>query len=161
MSTAVAGRFWRTVFAADLDRVLQGARSPEGRFHHDGQPTLYLSPSPAFSRIAVDTYLRDGDPPRIIVPIDVSDAHLADLRDPKVQQHLGLIGTEASTLWQPERAAGRPATSWIASDAARNADADGIIYAARSDPQRWHIVLFRWNAATGPQVRQCGLPIPF
>jgi RES domain-containing protein len=161
VKTAVAGTFWRTVFAADLDRVLQGARSPEGRFHHDGQPALYLSPSPEFSRIAVDVYLRGGDPPRVIVPFEVSDAHLADLRGPEVQRHLGLDGTEASTLWQPERTAGRPATSWIASDAARSADADGIIYAARTDPQRWHIVLFSWNAATGPQVRQSGLPIPF
>jgi RES domain-containing protein len=160
MTTAVAGRFWRTVFADDLDRVLHGARSLEGRFHHDGQPTLYLSPSPAFSRIAVDAYLRDGDPPRVIVPLDVTNANLADLRDTQVQRDLGLAGTEASTLWQPQRAMGHPATSWIASDAARNAGLDGIIYAARTDAARWHIVLFRWNAAVGPQVKHSGSPIP-
>jgi RES domain-containing protein len=161
MMTPVAGRFWRTVFATDLDRVLDGARSPEGRYHHDAQPALYLSPSPAYSRIAIDAYLRADDPPRLIVPFDVSNANLADLRAADVQHALGLNGTESGTLWQPERAAGKPATSWIASDAARRAGADGIIYAARSDAMRWHIVLFRWNAPSGPQVRQSGPPIPF
>jgi RES domain-containing protein len=161
MMTPVAGRFWRSVFAADLDRVLQGARSPEGRYHHDAQPALYLSPSPDYSRIAIDAYLRTDDPPRVIVPLDVTGANLADLRAPHVQCALGLNGTESGTLWQPECAIGQPATSWIASDAARHAGADGIIYAARSDATRWHIVLFRWNIATGPQVSQSGSPIPF
>lgn len=120
-----------------------------------------MSPSTEYSRIAVDAYLRPDDPLRVIVPLDVTGANLADLRAPDVQRALGLNGTESGTLWQPERAMGHPATSWIASDAARNADADGIIYAARSDATRWHIVLFRWNASTGPQVTQSGSPIPF
>jgi RES domain-containing protein len=161
MMTVIAGRFWRSVFATDTVRVLEGARSPEGRYHHDGQAALYLSPSPEFSRIAIDAYLRAGDPPRVIVPLDVRNASLADLRDVTVQRALGLNGTEAGTLWQPERAAGLPATSWIASDAARRAGAQGIIYAARSDPQRWHIVLFRWNAPDEPLVQQSDPPIPF
>ena len=161
MMTPVAGRFWRSVFATHVDCVLDGARSPEGRYHHDGQPALYLSPSPEYSRIAINAYLRPDDPPRLIVPFDLTDASLADLRAPEVQRALGLNGTESGTLWQPERAAGLPATSWIASDAARHAGADGIIYAARSDATRWHIVLFRWNAPGGPQVRQSGSPIPF
>jgi RES domain-containing protein len=161
MMTAVAGRFWRSVFLTDVGRVLEGARSVEGRYHHDGQAALYMSPSPAFSRIAINAYLRTDDPSRVIVPLDVNDANIADLRDPAVQQRLGLDGSEAGTLWQPERAAGRPATSWIASDAARNAGVDGIIYAARSDAARWHVVLFRWNVMTGPQVRQTDPYIPF
>jgi RES domain-containing protein len=161
MMTPLAGRFWRTVFASDVARVLNGAVSPEGRYHHDGQGALYLSPSPDYSRIAIDTYVRTDDPPRVIVPLDVTHAHLADLRAPDVQQALGLAGHESGTLWQPERAKGLPATSWIASNAARHAGADGIIYAARSDATRWHIVLFRWNAPTGPQVKQSGSPIAF
>jgi RES domain-containing protein len=159
--TAISGRFWRTVFAADLPRVLESASSPEGRYHHDGQRALYVSPNPDFSRIAVDTYLRDGDPPRIIMPLAIERASLVDVRRPEVQGLLGLDGTEASTLWQPERAAGRPATSWIASDAVRNTGADGMIYAARSEPTRWHIVLFKWNGPDGPDIRTDGLPIPF
>jgi RES domain-containing protein len=161
MMTPVAGRFWRTVLASDVERVLDGAISPEGRYHHEGQAAFYMSPSPEYSRIAVDAYLRADAPPRVIVPLDVTGANLADLRAPDVQQALGLVGTESGTLWQPERVMGQPATSWIASDAARNTGADGIIYAARSDATRWHIVLFRWNAVTGPKVRQSGSPIPF
>jgi hypothetical protein len=161
MTAAVPGLFWRSVFATDVKRVLNGVKSPEGRYHHDGQVALYMSPSPEYSRIALNAYLRDGDAPRLIVPLAVQNANLADLRQPDTQRALGLNGTEASVPWLPERAAGRPATSWIASDAARTAGYDGIIYAARSDATRWHIVLFRWNETTGPQVRQSGPPIPF
>jgi RES domain-containing protein len=158
---AVSGQYWRSVFEQDLAHVLTGSRAPEGRYHHDGQPALYMSPSPEYSRIAIDAYLRDGDPPRLIVPLEPTNARLADLRDPVIQSHLKLNGTEASVPWQPERTAGLPATSWIASYAARKSGADGIIYAARSDPYRWHVVLFRWNVPSGPQIRQNGSPIPF
>jgi hypothetical protein len=161
MTPTVSGVFWRSIFATDLERVLNGVKSPEGRYHHDGQSALYMSPAPEHSRTAINAYLRDGDAPRLIVPLAVTNANLADLRHPDTQRRLGLIGTETSVPWQPERAAGRPATSWIASDAARNASYDGIIYAARSDAARWHIALFRWNETTGPQVRQSGPPIPF
>ena len=161
MIRPVSGRFWRSIYATDADCVLNGARSPEGRYHHDGQPALYVSPSPEYSRIAIDVYLRPDDPPRVIVPLDVSQARLADLRDPDMQRALGLKGHEASVPWQPERAAGLTATSWVASDAARDADADGIVYAARSDPDRWHIVLFRWNDTGGPTVSRAGPSLPF
>ncbi|NJM81327.1 MAG: RES family NAD+ phosphorylase [Tabrizicola sp.] len=91
----------------------------------------------------------------------MTGAELLDLRDPATQRLLNLRGHESGTLWLPERAAGLPATSWIASDAARTAGADGIVYAARSDPARWHVVLFRWNVPEGPVVRQDGDPVPF
>ena len=97
----------------------------------------------------------------MIVPLDISDACLADLRAPDVQRLLGLAGHESSTPWQPERAKGLLATSWLASDAARHAGGDGIIYPARSDVTRYHIVLFQWNGATGPRVQQNGSPIAF
>jgi RES domain-containing protein len=161
VTAAVSGRFWRSVFATDAGRVLDGARSPEGRYHHDGQAALYISPSPEFSRIAINSYVQSDDPPRVIIPLELTRAELADMRDPAVQHALGLDGTEAGRLWQPERAAGLPATSWIASDAVRRAGADGMIYAARSDPARWHVVLFRWNLPSGPMIAQSGSPIPF
>lgn len=63
MMTLITGRFWRSVFALDAPHVLAGARSPEGRYHHDSQPALYLSPTPEFSRSAIDAYLRAGDAP--------------------------------------------------------------------------------------------------
>jgi RES domain-containing protein len=161
MITTISGQFWRSVFATDAGSVLAGARSPEGRYHHDGQSALYISPSAEFSRIAIDAYLKADDPPRVIVPLDLTGAALLDVRLATVQRALGLNGTESGTLWQPQRAAGLPATSWIASDAVRNAGADGMIYAARSDPDRWHVVLFRWNMPSGPVIRQSGSPIPF
>ncbi|NJM81328.1 MAG: hypothetical protein HC844_01540 [Tabrizicola sp.] len=61
MSGPVAGRFWRSVLEADVARVLDGVKSPEGRYHHDGQAALYMSTSPAFARLAIDRYLRPGD----------------------------------------------------------------------------------------------------
>jgi hypothetical protein len=159
--TLLSGRFWRTVFAADQDHAVAGAKTPEGRYHHDGQSALYISPTPEYSRIAVDAYLQDGDPPRIIVPLFLGEARLIDVRLTAVQVALELDGTEAGKLWQPERLAGQPATSWIASDAARSTGADGMIYSARSEPSRWHVVLFRWNGVGGPEVRPDGPPIPF
>lgn len=161
MITTVAGRYWRSIFQKDVAYVLDGSRSAEGRYHHDGQPALYISPTIEYSRIAIDVYVRDDDPPRVIVPLKLTDARLADLRDRDTQRALGLNGSESSVLWQPQRAAGLPATSWLASDAARGAGADGIIYAARSDALRWHVVLFRWNAGAGAKVQEDGPAQPF
>lgn len=157
----VAGRFWRAIKLPDAHRVLSGAASPEGRFHHDGMPALYLSPLADWARIAVRSYLRDNDPPRIVVPVALSPVTLADLRDPDTLAALGLAGHEASVPWQPERAEGRPATSWLAADAARRAGAAGIVYASRSEPLRWHVVLFRWNAPGAPSVTADGPPEPY
>lgn len=157
----VAGRFWRAIKAPEVHRVLMGAASPEGRFHHDGQPALYLSPQADWARIAVRSYLREGDPPRVVVPVALNSVELADLRDPGTCARLGLAGHEASVPWQPERATGLPATSWRASDAARRAGVNGIAYASRSDPLRWHVVLFRWNLPGVPSAIEDGAPLPW
>ena len=45
-------------------------------------------------------------------------------------------------------------------DAARTAGADGMIYTARSEPTRWHLVLFRWNT-NGPILAPDGPAEPF
>lgn len=156
----VSGRFYRIIFASDRDAPLRGALSPEGRFHHDGQPALYMSPSPQAAAFAIARYLRPNDPPRLLQPLHLEAAQLLDLRNPAVIRHLGLNGNEASVPWQPERQQGLPATPWRASDAARAAGADGILYAARSEPSRWHIVLFRWNG-TGPRLAPDGPATPF
>lgn len=157
----LSGLFYRIIFAADQSRLLQGAITPEGRFHHSGQAAFYMSPTPDAAKIAVATYLRDGDPPRIIAALKVTKARILDLRRADVLMHLGLTGDEPSVLWLPERAKSLPATSWVASDAVRKAGADGMVYTSRKDPRRWHIVLFRWNQATGAQLLQNGPPMPF
>lgn len=154
----LGGRFWRILPAAA--DPLSPVRSPEGRFHHSGQPALYCSPSPEAAGHAVAPYLRPGDPPRLAFPLHLHGARIADLRDPATLAALGLHGHETAVPWLPERAAGRPATTWTASGAARAAGACGMIYTARSAPDRWHLVLFRWNAATGAQLARAGAPLP-
>lgn len=62
--------------------------------------------------------------------------------------------------WLPERGAGRPATSWTASDAVRACGLDGMIYTARSTPDRWHLVLFGWNRPGAAQITRNGPPMP-
>lgn len=158
---ALSGRFWRVVAETRLDRVLDGATAPEGRFHRDGQRAIYLSPSPRDAAFAIAPYLRPGDAPRLSVPLYLERARLADLRDGDTCAALGLRGDEAAIPWLPERAQGLPATTWRASDAARQAYHDGIIYAARSAPERWHLVLFRWNVPGAPELRRDGAPLPF
>jgi RES domain-containing protein len=107
--TPVEGTFYRIVFARDLDHLLWGAKTPEGRFHRDGQPALYMSPTPGAAAVAVDTYRQPDDPPRLIACLGVNAARIADLRDRDACAHLGLGGHEPSALWQPERQTGRPA----------------------------------------------------
>lgn len=160
--TPLSGRFYRIVFARDISRVLDGVRSPEGRFHHDRQRTIYMSPSPEAAAVAVNIYLKPDDPPRLIVPLLVSDAMVLDFRTPQVEQSLGLKWRETAVPWARQRAKGQPATSWRASDAARNAGADGMIYPSRTLPSRWHhLVLFRWNKPGGPSLKTDGVAQPF
>lgn len=152
----VHGRFWRIVFAARLPQVLEGVSSPEGRLHHSGQKALYLSPQPDWAAMAVDAYLRPGDPPRVLVELEISGALVADLREPETCAALGITTATAGVPWQPERARGRRATSWAASDAVRAGKAHGLIYPARSWPERWHMVLHSWNVPGGAQVALSG-----
>jgi RES domain-containing protein len=157
----LSGTFYRVVFAQDLPRILDGAIHPEGRFHHDGQAALYLSPSLKSVGFAIDIYVKPEDPPRVVQALALRSARMVDLRQPETCRALGLTGAESSTPWMPERAAGRPASSWAASDAARASGACGMIFAARRDPTRWHLVLFRWNQGDGAQIASDGAPISF
>jgi RES domain-containing protein len=141
----LSSRLYRIVFAQHADAVLNGVIHHEGRFHHDGQAALYASPTPETAAIAIDIYLKPGDPDRLMVPLELSDAHVADLRDPATCAALAIDPIWPGVPWADERALGRCATSWRASDAARAAGADGMIYASRRAPKRWHVVLFDWN----------------
>ncbi|MCB6179218.1 RES family NAD+ phosphorylase [Rhodobacter sp. Har01] len=155
-------RIWRILRASDLPRLMDGAHHPEGRFHHDGQPAFYCSPSPQAAGHAVAPYLRPGDGPRLLVPLRLTVAGLCDLRDPATLARLGLAGDETAVPWRPQRAAGLPATTWRASDAVRASGAPGMIYTARSAPDRWHLVLFAWNAGPGSAaLAPAGPPRPF
>ncbi len=154
--------FYRVVFEADLELVLKGVRSPEGRFHHGGERAIYMSPSPEAAAVAVNIYLKPNDPPRLVVPLRVTGARVLDFRAPETEVALGLKWRETAVPWAEQRRAGLPATSWRASDRAREFGADGMIYPSRTLPSKWwHLVLFRWNVADGPQLCVEGPAIEF
>jgi RES domain-containing protein len=152
----LSGTFYRISFAKYAQSVLSGVLHPEGRFHHHMQPALYASPSEASAAIAIDIYVKGGDEPRVIIPLQVSSARMADLRDARTCDALGIDPRWPSVPWADERAAGLPATSWKAADIVRKTAADGMIYASRRVPSRWHIVLFRWNHPGHAQVSAQG-----
>ena len=154
---SVSGLFYRIVPAARAARALGPAISPEGRFHHDSQPTLYVSPRPDWAGHAIRVYVRDDDPPRIICELRIRDAQVLDLRDPEQCGAWGADASLAAVPWVPERARGQPASAWRLADLARENGAEGMIYTARSDPDRWHLVLFDWRHA---QLTGQRLPYP-
>ncbi|HWW24662.1 MAG TPA: RES family NAD+ phosphorylase [Caulobacter sp.] len=148
----ISGTFYRVLFEADRQVVLDGAKSPEGRFHHDGQPALYLSPTADWAAAAIDVYRRAGDPPRSTVPLRVDHAKIVDLRKSSHCAALSIDAEDAAIPWRTQRSRGDRADSWKPAKAVRASDADGMIYTARSAPDRWHLVLFRWNGLGGPMV---------
>ena len=159
--TPLSGLFWRARFVAQAASLLEPARSLEGRFHHDGQRALYLSASAEGARVAMQTYLRADDPERAIYPLAVSRATIIDLTDPAAAARLDLDLAMANARWQNDRAGGAPARSWALSDAAREAGADGLLYASRKRPGLMHLVLFRWNGPGDPTVARAGTALPF
>lgn len=158
--SVISGTFYRIVFQDHVQDALAGARSPEGRFHHDSQAALYVSSSPDWAYKAIEAYLKPDDPPRAVVPVEIDSARVVDLRDAAMCSAIGIEPADAAVPWLPERADNRPATTWRTSDASRQIGADGMIYTARSMPARWHLVMFRWNAPGCPFIRVTGAPVP-
>ena len=142
------GLFYRIVPADRAAKALDPAISPEGRFHHDAQPTLYVSPRPDWACHAIQPYVRDDDPPRVICELRLTGNRVLDLRDPFHCAAADIDPGLAAIPWLPQRAQGLPASTWTVSDRARATGADGMIYTARSEPSRWHLVLFHWSGAS-------------
>jgi RES domain-containing protein len=111
---------------------LAPAAAPEGRFHHSGQPALYASLTAEGTIVAMQRYLVEGGRPRLIVPLTIRAARLADQRG----------NPAASVVWQDVRASGDPAPTWAFSDEARGAGAEGMFYSSRSRPDLSHLVVF-------------------
>ena len=139
------GVIWRIAFDHLADRLLEGALHHEGRFHHAGQRAFYSSPTPEFAKHAVAAFCKPSDPPRSLFALDLTGATLLDLRNAKVCADLGIEPETPSIPWQPQRAKGQAAATWLASDAVRASGADGLIFGSRSVSARWHLVLFSWN----------------
>jgi RES domain len=150
------GLFYRIVPQDRAAQALALAISPEGRFHHDAQPTLYASPRPDWSEHAIRAYVRDNDPPRVICELHLTNTNVLDLRNPTHCALADIDPSLAAVPWLPERAQGLPASTWIVSDGAFASGADGMIYTARTEPTRWHVVLFRW-----PNARLTGRVWPY
>lgn len=158
--TRVEGIFYRIVFAATAEQVMAGVRAAEGRFHHNSQPALYVSPTVESAVRAMDRYQTPGDPPRVAIPLSVGNASVVDLRDRSQCAALDVDPRDALDKWWLQRQAGTPANSWRVSDAVRASRADGMLYPSRSCAARWHLVLFRWNTGEGATVAVAGPPLP-
>lgn len=150
------GHFYRIMTRDRAAEALCPAISPEGRFHHDAQPTLYVSSRPDWACHAIAAYVRDTDPPRVICELHLGSARILDLRDPAHCAAAGIDPALAAIPWLPQRAQGLPAATWKVSDRARACGADGMIYTARSEAARWHLVLFRW-----PDAHLTGRILPY
>ena len=141
LTQPISGTIYRIVFEHLVDKIMDGVLSPEGRFHHDGEAAFYCSPTPQAASIAIDRYVGDDDPPRVLCQIAVENADVFDLRT-AVQTTDHIDPAWGSVHWAPERAAGQRATTWRASDAVRALDVDGMIYTSRTAPDRWQLLLF-------------------
>jgi len=130
------GTLWRAVF--DSADPLAPVTGPEGRFHHSGQWAIYGSLTAAGCAVAIARYLRAGDPPRVVVPLQVSALVLDCSGQP-----------DLSMVWQDVRAGGAVAPTWAASDAARASGVQGMLYSSRSRPELSHLVLFDGAAILG------------
>lgn len=157
----VSGRFYRAILAARAGDVLAppGPQSA-GRYHRLGQPALYITVSEEWAYIAISGYMREDGLARVIVPLEIGEAHVFDQRDEAACALLGIDREASNMAWRPVLAAGGEPPSWHNADAARAAGADGIIDRSRHIVGGWHVTLFRWNRLGGPSVRVCGDPVP-
>jgi RES domain-containing protein len=153
----LSGTFHRAIRAdRSADVLAPPGRDSAGRYHRLGQPALYLTSTPDWAYIAVSGYMREDGLPRVIIPLEVTTAHVFDQRDEAACRALGIDREASNANWRGALAAGTEPPSWRNADAARTLGADGIIDRSRHIPGGWHVTLFRWNALGGPQVRVCG-----
>ncbi|MFM5924955.1 MAG: RES family NAD+ phosphorylase [Novosphingobium sp.] len=153
----VSGRFWRAIAEDRVGQVLDPpGRANAGRYHRPGQAALYITPEADWATIAIGRYLLADGVKRAVVPLELDRALVFDQRDPAACQALGIDPELSQVRWNDELAAGREPPSWAASDAARQAGAQGIIDQSRGIAGGWHVCLFRWNQPGSPQVRVAG-----
>ncbi|MCL6283347.1 RES family NAD+ phosphorylase [Ruegeria sp. 2012CJ41-6] len=124
------GTVWRMTFQGQDARV--PVSSPEGRFHHSGQWAIYTSLTPEGTAVALRRYISPGDAARLIQPLEINAAQVADLRGDRA----------ATVIWQDARATGAPAPTWAFSDTARAEGAQAMLYSSRSRPELSHLVIF-------------------
>ncbi len=154
------GTYYRMKALAEASDILAPAHAPEGRSHRDGQRALYLSASPEGCVVATARYTDHETPDRGIFPLHVINARVVDLRDDAATAALAIDTTHRAIEWQSLRANGLHSPTWDIADRVRALGLDGMLYASRTDPQKTHLTLFRWNEdGTRAQVCQAGPPI--
>ena len=125
------------MFADQSEQTCEPVQSPIGRFHHDF--ALYTSCTEEGAGVAIKRYVKSDDPERIIVPLQINADRIYDIRTTGFSSH-------ASIVWQGYVEKGAPAPTWVYSDGAREAGAQGMLYASRSRPDLTHLVLFDVSA---------------
>ena len=156
--THIRGRFWQMLFTEWAAALLAPARSPEGRFHYNGQAALYLSETPKGCFIASKRYMTERDPDRAIYPLFVTSNKIIDLRDPAACAYYKIDTTHRAAQWQDIRATSARSPTWDLSDKVRKSGIDGILYASRTQPKLTHLTLFSWNSSDGTTVKPDGEP---
>lgn len=153
------GRYWRSAFIGEENRLLEPAGAPIGRWHHNGQRALYLSETPEGCRVATKVYRHDDDPQRGIFPIEITDAAVIDLRteDARIAFNAPLEAVHAN--WAKLNARSEPSPTWRIGDNIRAIGAHGILTPSRSRPDLTHLTLFAWNAPGEPLAKRVGGPI--
>lgn len=156
----IAGRFHRSVRADREDSVL-APPTPDsaGRYHRPGQRALYVTPEPDWAVIAIGRYMFEDGQARVVVPLDISEAWVVDQHDVETCVMLGINADRSNLPWRLSFEQGRDPPSWRNADRARAAGADGIVDRSRGILGGWHVALFRWNEAYGPQVRIAGMAV--
>lgn len=132
-----SGPVWRLLPRLLVDTPAAPANAPQGRFHHSGQVAAYASLSAEGVAVAIGRYLSDGVE-RVLVPMWLDAECVADERGNRA----------ASVVWQDISEAGDPSPTWAFSDAARQANAQAMLYSSRSRPDLSHVVVFEPSCLT-------------
>lgn len=136
--SAFKGSVFRIMYAHQKSRVCEPVSSPFGRFHYDAQFALYTSCTEEGAKVAMQRYLHEDDPDRIIVSLEINADRVYDIRKTN-------DAGSASVVWQDIVARGERSPTWEYSDAAREAGAQGMLYSSRSRPELAHLVLFDFS----------------
>ncbi len=158
MLSEIGGTFVKIAFASEADMTLlrRCTERPPARFNRPGQDALYLSPDEESARVGIGEYVKEGDPPRVLLRFEVERCQLVDLRHCDAAPLYALAGQP----WRRPLAAGIEPNSWRAADQLRRAGHAGLIDPSRRRPGLWHITLFRWNEPGAPKVMPVGRQLP-
>ena len=158
MLTEISGVFVKIAFASDVEILLERGlpNRPPNRFNRVGQNALYLSPNEESARVAMEGYVKEGDPERVLLRYEVDQCKLFDLRHPDAAE----IHALACLSWRDVLAKGQSPKSWKVAEYLRESNYVGLIDPSRRRPGWWHITLFRWNENDAPYVKRVGMPTP-